>query len=475
MAGFMDLGKALFKIGLDAAQFVLGMKQSQQLATSGATTIQQGMNRINTSSRGAGQGLLALGQAIDDAQYGFMAIVNNIPQVVYMFGGGAGLAGVLGIAAVAANQLINHWDVLQSVFANTAPFEAARGVMFEIEEIWKKIRLAPDAGKVNILDPSWMDVFVMGARQMFGGMIKGWDAASVKAAEHKKILDAIADGMTKIKGIPGAEQEKQAAFFRDAVEASGGGEKVLKDMTDMAIKKGGVKDPKTIAALQENAARILGKGLAGKDITGQEGALTPEMNKALTPEMKKNLDMSRNAQQRDWEAQGRKNVAAFERDRAAKEKTTADRLGGGLLGLQVLGGRRIKESDVAAVMKTAGIDVSTKTGKVLPGGQQPKEVMKNLFKELDNEIKAKMAETGATREQARAMVTAEHYQKLAGAPRAPAEFVGIAEFAKKIQIGALGGPDQVLKAQLQVLQDIRTNLARRAVGLPPIAVAGGPG
>ncbi len=56
------------------------------------------------------QGLLQSSYLIDDLQYGLKSIVNNIPQVVMGLGGSAGIAGALGIAAVAVNVLSNHWD-----------------------------------------------------------------------------------------------------------------------------------------------------------------------------------------------------------------------------------------------------------------------------------------------------------------------------------------------------------------------------
>lgn len=47
-------------------------------------------------------GFLAFSQAVEDAQYGVRGILNNIPQMVLGFGGGAGVAGALSLAAVAA-------------------------------------------------------------------------------------------------------------------------------------------------------------------------------------------------------------------------------------------------------------------------------------------------------------------------------------------------------------------------------------
>lgn len=51
----------------------------------------------------AGMGLLMLSQGIDDAQYGFRSIVNNIAPLAMALGAGTGLAGTLTIAAVGFN------------------------------------------------------------------------------------------------------------------------------------------------------------------------------------------------------------------------------------------------------------------------------------------------------------------------------------------------------------------------------------
>lgn len=134
------LGGASFTVRADTASFSAGMKHakeeavrsSQQIGAAvqtiddktftGLANVGRSTERVTKSfqtlgstvggSKGGhlGLGLLAVGQAVDDLQYGFRSIVNNIPQVAYMMGGSAGLAGGVAVAAVAINQLINHWD-----------------------------------------------------------------------------------------------------------------------------------------------------------------------------------------------------------------------------------------------------------------------------------------------------------------------------------------------------------------------------
>ncbi len=53
----------------------------------------------------SGRALLEFSRAAEDAQYGVAGVLNNLPGLVAMLGGGAGLAGALSLAAVGATQL----------------------------------------------------------------------------------------------------------------------------------------------------------------------------------------------------------------------------------------------------------------------------------------------------------------------------------------------------------------------------------
>lgn len=63
-----------------------------------------GVRGIGTN---AGQAALQMSYFVDDMQYGLRGIMNNIPMLITSLGAGAGLAGVIGIAAVAVSVL---WD-----------------------------------------------------------------------------------------------------------------------------------------------------------------------------------------------------------------------------------------------------------------------------------------------------------------------------------------------------------------------------
>jgi hypothetical protein len=58
---------------------------------------------------GGGMAMMQLAQAVDDVQYGMRGVVNNIPGLLMSLGAGAGLAGVVSIAAVAMYQLTTRF------------------------------------------------------------------------------------------------------------------------------------------------------------------------------------------------------------------------------------------------------------------------------------------------------------------------------------------------------------------------------
>lgn len=56
-------------------------------------------------SGNAGMAVLEFSRAFEDAQYGLRGVLNNIPQLIAMLGGGAGLAGVISVLAVVGAQV----------------------------------------------------------------------------------------------------------------------------------------------------------------------------------------------------------------------------------------------------------------------------------------------------------------------------------------------------------------------------------
>jgi hypothetical protein len=102
---------------LDDATRKLAMFKNQ-VDTTGA-----GIGGLRTSGGQGAQGILMLSQTIDDAQYGFRSIVNNIPQLGTALGEKLGMgtenamkfAGAMGLLAVAVNLNLKHMETWQGL------------------------------------------------------------------------------------------------------------------------------------------------------------------------------------------------------------------------------------------------------------------------------------------------------------------------------------------------------------------------
>jgi hypothetical protein len=99
-----------------------------------------------------GMGVLMVSQAVEDVQYGFSAIVNNIPMIAMAAGATAGWAGAISIAAVGINVLANNLGKISGAFGMSPIKTAAE----EMEELSKKTKLTADEAerlyKFNNLD-----------------------------------------------------------------------------------------------------------------------------------------------------------------------------------------------------------------------------------------------------------------------------------------------------------------------------------
>lgn len=67
-------------------------------------------HKLNKANSKLGLGFLEVSRAVEDAQYGLRGVLNNIPQIITLFGGTAGLAAVVSLAAVAFAQLSGRME-----------------------------------------------------------------------------------------------------------------------------------------------------------------------------------------------------------------------------------------------------------------------------------------------------------------------------------------------------------------------------
>ncbi len=194
------------------------------------------IKNLHAASGTAGRGLSQLSYAIDDVQYGFNAIVNNIPQIVMGFGAGAGVAGAVGIAAVAINQLIKHWgelsDMAQSAWAGGS-----------IEQLHNIRKAAEEATKA-------FDKLTEVHTKMQEATEKFTKEAFVEGPIDK-IFEAVTAGVAMDKGMAGKADE---GVWANMKRLAGGGvaaftpEGYRKLLADEAMKKNQDEARKLITA-----------------------------------------------------------------------------------------------------------------------------------------------------------------------------------------------------------------------------------
>jgi hypothetical protein len=124
------VGNLAVELGLSDEQFRQSLAYAQVQAERAAAQMQARVNQVANSvaqpaAAGGGlasraQGLLNISRAIDDVQYGFRGVVNNIEGIVMGLGYGAGVAGAATIAGVALNMIIPK---IQAIVAASDPMK----------------------------------------------------------------------------------------------------------------------------------------------------------------------------------------------------------------------------------------------------------------------------------------------------------------------------------------------------------------
>lgn len=223
-------GGAVAKAGLDQYRQAIQATASSTVQLSRSTQqfiAQAGMMgaAVNRGGTHGAQGLMMLAQTIDDAQYGFRAIVNNIPTMTQAMAQGVGvsatsalkLGGALGIAAVAANlniQRANEWKVALDGVLDSIP-----GVQTLTTTVQQ---LASAANDVAVATLGWD----------FSGDSGG--IAAARAGEEARVK-AGNQGRTAIEGVRTQEEQQRAKLFVEAVQKEGGGESVRQRYLDAML------------------------------------------------------------------------------------------------------------------------------------------------------------------------------------------------------------------------------------------------
>lgn len=250
------IGGAGFTLTVNTQQFNQGLQQAQGAAQQASQAIGQSLGK----GGGAAMGLMQLGNAVDDIQYGFRAIVNNIPGIVMGLGGGAGVAGAVGIAAVAVNQLINHWDDLKSTFGDLQVFRDAAAFMKEA------FGEGNDPGRFRgiggAVDKGAGPGELPGGLGAIGKIMEWWEGGEGKRAIAAAKSADVAAGQKLFEKADSAVVDKEkAADFAKALEEAGGMKKVLGDTLKEAMKAPGANEDEQKGRI----AKIFAAGARGDE------------------------------------------------------------------------------------------------------------------------------------------------------------------------------------------------------------------
>lgn len=305
-----------------------GLQQMQQGAKEAAPAVENvGKAAQKAAGNSKAQGLLLLGQALEDAQYGIRGVLNNIPGLVMSFGLGAGAAGALQIALVAISQVMN---LLQS--------EADEGLdwskMTPSEELEARIRavteqLREQAAALDDLskarnrsiqaDKSWLAHQEEMARltkanedpkkvnELFNEREKLRES-EVKAAEESaqaysdqaQMADEAAKAQEQkvedLKKLPGLQQQEadQAKKVEEARSALATAEAGARGMLQPAVRS---QMQQAIAEEQDRLNQIRTQIKQSPELEGVDADATPEEKKAaLDREEQAAKDLRRQAE-----------------------------------------------------------------------------------------------------------------------------------------------------------------------------------
>ena len=279
------------------------------------------LSQIPQTAAAAGRGLGQLAYAVDDIQYGFSAIVNNIPGIVMGMGGSAGIAGAAGIAAVAVNQLVKHWgdlsDIAQGMWAGNSieqltqlreKAEEATKAFEKLAETPSKAKAAAAQGVSGLITEGPTEKILKGAAEAIGNdpllkthpkEIAGGKAQVTPNEDVAKWLEmlGIDDFFPEVTQDPNERKRQLQKAIKDAQAKD---VQTAKELLGAASQG----DPKAMLTLEALVNR-------------HPGNFPPEFMQDIrneTPEGQKRIEQNR------LEAQGERNARKIDQDFAEKQK-----------------------------------------------------------------------------------------------------------------------------------------------------------
>lgn len=205
-----------------ALEYVSGLVQRMAGRTG---DLGHGMDQARGSSEKLGYSILHVAHAIQDAQYGVGAVLNNIPLVVQAFGGGAGLAGGIMIAAVAFDTLYNNWGKVEKFFGThgsgvlTPVIDSSKHLAHELSEASSQLEKMSNSTRLSLPQ-----------LEKFKELQQKISDIEAEQSERRQ--------MEEFRKIESEAHTETGAAFKKAVGQAGGAEQAERDLIQALVNVG---------------------------------------------------------------------------------------------------------------------------------------------------------------------------------------------------------------------------------------------
>ena len=294
-----------------------GAVDRSTVTTNGAA---QAKEKLAKSSNNGAMGLLALSNAVQDVQYGFGGMVNNIPQIITGLGMGMGVAGAVQIAAVGIQFLLKNVDLFgeKAKEAAKAAAELSGETMADANAAYK----AAEATKAQAAAQESLNAALAVTEGHYKAVIALSEQIIKQKQAEKDAETALADAQAgmEMARIALAESrgemtKEEAIFAKEKVRTEAD---ARKQTAAIALEEGKVAEARRKAAAEDaqaNAKRAAAQEMQRKGVgmlTDEEKKLAEENKAAL----KASMDQSKIDQERFAKQGGAMGKYNLEKERA---------------------------------------------------------------------------------------------------------------------------------------------------------------
>jgi len=231
-----------------------GATDRSTVTTNGAA---QAKEKLAKSSNNGAMGLLALSNAVQDVQYGFGGMVNNIPQIITGLGMGMGVAGAVQIAAVGIQFLLKNVDLFgeKAKEAAKAAAELSGETMADANAAYK----AAEATKAQAAAQESLNAALAVTEGHYKAVIALSEQIIKQKQAEKDAETALADAQAgmemariQLAEARGEMTKEEAIFAKDKVRVEA---ESRKQTAAIALEEGKVAEARRKAAAEDQLAR----------------------------------------------------------------------------------------------------------------------------------------------------------------------------------------------------------------------------